>query len=74
MATVADPTNCKPCTQVPSCLNTCEHCDVCIGRELPLDCVLQACPPGRQLCGGPGQPVCPAGESCITGYCAKNPQ
>jgi hypothetical protein len=72
--TVGDPTLCKPCTQVPSCLNSCEHCEVCVGKPLPADCVAQVCPQGRQLCGGPGQAVCPAGQTCITGCCANNPQ
>jgi hypothetical protein len=73
--TVADPTKCKPCTQVPACLNPCEHCEICVGKpELPPDCVAQICPAGRQLCGGPGQQPCPSGQSCITGCCENNPQ
>ncbi len=72
--TVGDPTLCKPCTQVPSCLNACDHCEVCVGKPLPADCVTQTCPPGRQLCGGAGQSPCPVGQTCITGCCANNPQ
>jgi hypothetical protein len=69
-----DPTRCKPCTQVPSCLNTCEHCELCVGKTtLPLDCVSQTCPAGVTPCGLPGQAACPAGLSCITGCCQSNP-
>ncbi|HEY8944582.1 MAG TPA: hypothetical protein VIM73_09990, partial [Polyangiaceae bacterium] len=28
---VDDPAACKPCTPVPSCFNTCEACEVCVG-------------------------------------------
>jgi len=72
--TLNDPTKCKPCTQVAACLNTCEHCEICVGKpELPPDCVSQQCPSGRQACGQPGQADCPAGYSCITGCCIPNP-
>jgi hypothetical protein len=38
--TVDDPTKCAPCTPVASCLNTCERCELCLGKtELPADCV-----------------------------------
>jgi hypothetical protein len=34
-----DPTKCPACTQVTSCLNTCEHCEICVGKPtLPPDC------------------------------------
>jgi len=73
--TVNDPARCKPCTQVPSCLNTCEHCEICIGKpDLPPDCVSQICPPGLQACGLPGQAPCPVGKTCITGCCYDNPE
>lgn len=36
---VTDPTKCHPCTPVKDCLNTCEHCELCIGKDtLPADC------------------------------------
>ena len=70
-----DPTKCKPCTQVSACLNTCETCEVCIGKpELPPGCVEQFCPAGVQKCGQTGQAPCPPGESCITGCCYANPE
>jgi hypothetical protein len=114
-ASLTDPASCRPCTPVADCLNTCEHCELCFGRDmLPADCfppppvdaavppndanipdatypdgghpdayvppvdayvppndanVPLRCPVGRQPCGLPTDPVCPAGEFCITGCC-----
>jgi hypothetical protein len=74
---VDDPTRCFPCTQVPSCLNTCEDCELCVGkRELADDCTSDAgtteqCPPGFQPCGLSGQSACPSGYYCITGCCIQ---
>jgi hypothetical protein len=73
--TLNDPTKCKPCTQVQACLNTCEHCELCVGKTtLPPDCVSQTCPGNTQPCGLPGQAACPSGYTCITGCCQANPQ
>jgi hypothetical protein len=73
--TVNNPAMCKPCTQVQACLNTCAHCEICVGKpELPPDCVLQQCPAGSDPCGLPGQPSCPDGSTCITGCCQLNPE
>ncbi|MDI1451741.1 hypothetical protein, partial [Polyangium sp. 6x1] len=73
--TLNDPSKCKPCTQVMACLNTCEVCEVCIGKpNLPPGCVEQFCPAGVEKCGQPGQDPCPAGETCITGCCYPVPQ
>jgi hypothetical protein len=34
-----DPTKCPACTQVTSCINTCDHCEICVGKPtLPPDC------------------------------------
>ena len=39
MASLNDPTKCKPCTPVVGCQNTCAHCEVCFGgAPLPPDC------------------------------------
>jgi hypothetical protein len=74
IATVADPLNCKPCTVVPACYNTCGHCELCVGKTtLPGDCVSQTCPAGAQVCGLAGQAPCPTNQSCITGCCFANP-
>ncbi|MCC6523862.1 MAG: hypothetical protein IT373_14485, partial [Polyangiaceae bacterium] len=32
VADLGDPTKCKPCTQVQACANTCEHCEICVGK------------------------------------------
>lgn len=102
---ILDDTRCHPCTPVPGCLNTCGHCELCLGRTtLPADCfppipvdggVLlddagnpidagsppdagpqpdagtppPRCDPGRQACGLPGDPACPASYYCLTGCC-----
>jgi hypothetical protein len=34
-----DPIKCPPCTQVTQCANTCERCEICIGKPtVPADC------------------------------------
>jgi hypothetical protein len=72
--TVNDPTKCKPCTQVAACVNSCENCEICIGKEeLPPECTGQQCPPGKTPCGLAGQSPCPFGNTCITGCCVPNP-
>lgn len=39
LADVGDPTKCQPCLPVKACLNTCEHCELCLGKTtLPADC------------------------------------
>lgn len=38
-AGINDPTKCEPCQPVAGCLNTCKHCELCIGKTtLPDDC------------------------------------
>jgi hypothetical protein len=72
---VGDPTKCKPCTQVGSCLNSCEECELCVGKpELPPQCTVQQCPGGASLCGLLDQAPCGVGFSCITGCCQANPK
>jgi hypothetical protein len=74
LGTLNDPTKCKPCTQVPACLNTCLTCEICVGKPtLPPGCFSQTCPPGVAACGLPMQPACPAGFTCITGCCQTYP-
>ena len=74
MSTLDDPNLCYPCTQVDSCLNTCETCEICVGKpELPPECTCQVCAPGEQLCGAPCGTPCPTGFFCRTGCCAPNP-
>ena len=34
-----NPAKCPPCTQVTQCANTCERCEICIGKPtVPADC------------------------------------
>ena len=48
LARVTDPNACHACTPVRSCLNTCEPCEVCIGRPAPS----AACRPAGTPDGG----------------------
>ena len=75
-ATVTDPDHCQPCTPAASCLNTCERCEVCLGKPtIPSDCFPPGggtrCPPEKQECGLPGDDPCPAGDFCVTGCCTS---
>jgi hypothetical protein len=76
LANVTDPQLCKPCTQVAACLNTCDLCEICVGKPtLPPECGgVQECPGDLQECGQPDQPPCSQGFTCITGCCQANPQ
>jgi len=86
---LSDPALCRPCTPAGNCLNTCERCEICLGKPtIPEDCFPGAggsggmggggmggdggglrCPIGKQACGLPGDPACPAGAFCLTGCC-----
>jgi len=76
-ADFGDPSKCPPCTQVTQCANTCEHCEICIGKPtLPADCATDA--GMTPSCGsytpcGPGTNVdptqCPPNFGCVTGCC-----
>ncbi|HEX3597412.1 MAG TPA: hypothetical protein VHU80_20030 [Polyangiaceae bacterium] len=78
----ADPTRCKPCTQVESCKNPCDDCELCVGkRELPpscgnstSSCAVPECPAGAAPCGQDCLPACATGLSCITGCCIQPPR
>jgi hypothetical protein len=50
LATVTDPDLCRPCTPAGNCLNTCERCEICLGKpDIPEDCF-----PGTGGSGGSG--------------------
>ena len=84
VADFGDPAKCPACTQVTQCLNTCGHCELCLGKTtLPADCFtggadggaatdggtpVPQCDPGVQPCGQ-GLPGCPETSGCITGCC-----
>ena len=72
MNTLTDPTKCHKCVQVPSCLNTCLACEICVGKPNPGPGE-QCCPTGKQKCGLLGQQPCADGFYCVTGCCAPNP-
>jgi hypothetical protein len=86
LANLTDPNFCEPCKPVQACLNPCDPCELCVGKDtLPPECfpdggtvpdggTTEQCPPGLQACGLPGQPNCPTGWSCITGCCIENPK
>ncbi len=75
-STLDDSGSCLPCTPVDSCLNTCDECELCVGRPQPAD----TCGGGTstcgdyQACGQAGQAPCPAGTYCITGCCIAIPK
>lgn len=79
LAHVADPSRCRPCTQVTACLNPCDTCELCVGkRTLPSGCgqggcETPVCPPAYQPCGTPCLPACQTGEICVTGCCIRPP-
>jgi hypothetical protein len=77
LATLADPSACKPCTPVPSCQNTCEECELCVGKSsLPASCspgAGPACPAGTNSCDPNASGGCGAFEYCITGCCIPLP-
>jgi len=75
LADAADPTKCNPCLPVAGCLNPCDACEKCIGKNtVPGGCSAQdQCAPGLSPCGLPGQGCCPGGTYCITGCCQPLP-
>jgi len=45
---IEDPALCRPCTPAGNCLNTCERCEICLGKPtIPADCF-----PGTGGAGG----------------------
>lgn len=67
--TIADPSMCRPCTQVPSCANDCvtEDCEVCFGGELPEGCTTPGCPGDIDPCLE--NQDCGPEAFCLTGCC-----
>jgi hypothetical protein len=84
LADINDAELCRPCTPAGNCLNTCGHCEICLGKPtIPLDCGAggsgggggsdggERCPAGKQVCGLSGDEPCPAGSFCLTGCCTE---
>ncbi|HEU4578031.1 MAG TPA: hypothetical protein VFS67_07240 [Polyangiaceae bacterium] len=74
----ADPTQCRPCTPVPSCQNDCKECELCVGKPtLPASCgsaARPACADGVQSCDPSDPGACGALHYCITGCCVALPR
>lgn len=80
IASVDDPTKCKPCTQNAGCTNPCDTCELCVGKTtLPPECAPagsdggtagQVCSDGSPVCNG--SVACPTGTFCLTGCCVPN--
>jgi hypothetical protein len=52
LADINDPTKCPTCVQSADCLNTCDKCELCVGKDtLPPECTP---PPGTGGAGGAG--------------------
>ena len=68
----SDPESCPPCTPVPSCQNTCDSCEVCVGGSgLPPGCQANdACPDGALSCAT-APFACTDGTYCVTGCCRE---
>ncbi len=83
-AQINDATACPSCTQRAECLNPCERCEYCVGKnEIPADCAgsggaggaggepLPSCPAGVEACT-PSKP-CTGFAYCLTGCCVPQP-
>jgi hypothetical protein len=80
LATVTFPNLCRPCTPAASCLNTCEHCEICLGKPtIPADCLPGTGGSGGSMGGGGtggdgGGMRCPVGlQECNAPGDAKCP-
>jgi hypothetical protein len=72
LAVVDQPDKCHPCTQVEGCLNSCDVCELCLGKdELPAACEGQQNCGEQTPCGLPGQAACDEGQFCLTGCCVS---
>lgn len=81
---VNDTTACPRCTKSTQCNNTCDTCELCIGKtvaDLPASCAPAdagtpgpdaAPPPPAYTCTTPGQTTCASSADCPNGgYCAQ---
>jgi hypothetical protein len=76
--TLGDPTICRACTPVPSCLNRCEPCETCVGRPAPLpscdETSGEPCAAVHSPCNQPTVGGCGDGSYCVTGCCIPEPR
>ena len=82
-----DPTVCSPCTQSTDCINPCDPCEYCLGKNtLPPECTPDGGTGGSGMGGSGGTGGCPSGEQacspsvacppnyyCLTGCCVQIP-
>ncbi len=83
---LADPNICEPCVPVADCLNSCDPCEICVGKPAPdPGCETSTgtgvggggssqCPAGEQPCGVAGQQPCAVDYFCNTGCCQQVPK
>jgi hypothetical protein len=73
-----DPRACKPCTPVAGCQNTCEECELCVGKTaLSTACSSgtgPVCPEGVRACDVSVPGTCGSQEYCVTGCCVLLPR
>jgi hypothetical protein len=71
-----DPTKCSPCTQVTQCMNTCDRCELCVGKtSVPEDCTTSNTDGGTPADGGTPPPGDGGGVATCTDYpsCVPGP-
>jgi hypothetical protein len=62
-AKLTDSVACPPCTKVTACNNTCERCELCVGKTtLPADCAKPTDGGTTDGSAPPPTPVCPDGQ------------
>ncbi|MDW8246923.1 MAG: hypothetical protein RMJ84_10135, partial [Sandaracinaceae bacterium] len=74
---VHNPMSCRPCTPVrlPGCFNSCERCELCLGRmELPPDCLSSAHPDGGATFDGGSRDATPSSDSWPSPRCPRGEQ
>mgnify|MGYP001818659813 CR=1 FL=1 len=66
--TVTDPERCRSCTPAASCLNTCQRCEICIGKPtIPEDCFPGAGGSGGSPGAGGSGGIEPPSQRCPDG-------
>ena len=76
---ILDESRCPRCTPVENCFNTCDTCEICIGKPtLPPECYEGGdtdgipeglCPDGVEPCDFSAGEPCSAGFYCVSGCC-----
>jgi hypothetical protein len=67
-ADVGNPDKCRPCTPVAGCLNTCQKCELCLGKDtLPDECNPKPTDGGSSGSGGSGGTPSTCNQTCTSG-------